>query len=72
MKAIQSVRDKLGTSYEYRRVEVVGPTVGSELLRAGILATIPLRSAAISRFMSPCVSNGNSASPRSSPLFTTC
>ena len=40
MKAIQTVRDKLGTQYEYRRVEVVGPTVGSELLHAGILATV--------------------------------
>lgn len=40
MKAIATVRDKLGTSYEYRRVEVVGPTVGSELLHAGILATV--------------------------------
>lgn len=40
MKAIQSVRDKLGTNYEYRRVEVVGPTVGTELLHAGILATV--------------------------------
>jgi preprotein translocase subunit SecF len=40
MKAVQSVRDKLGSSYEYRRVEVVGPTVGAELLRAGIMATV--------------------------------
>ncbi len=40
MKAVQSVRDKLGVEYEYRRVEVVGPTVGSELLRAGIFATV--------------------------------
>ena len=40
MTAIQSVRDKLGTQYEYRRVEVVGPTVGKELLHAGILATV--------------------------------
>ncbi len=40
MKAIQDVRDKLSTTYEYRRVEVVGPTVGAELLRAGILATV--------------------------------
>jgi len=39
-KAIQQVRDTLGTTYEYRRVEVVGPTVGAELLHAGILATI--------------------------------
>ena len=40
MHAIQSVRDKLGTTYEYRRVEVVGPTVGKELFHAGILATV--------------------------------
>ena len=40
MKAVQTVRDKLGPSYEYRRVEVVGPTVGAELLHAGILATV--------------------------------
>jgi preprotein translocase subunit SecF len=40
MAAVQAVRGKLGTSYEYRRVEVVGPTVGKELLHAGILATV--------------------------------
>jgi preprotein translocase SecF subunit len=40
MKAVQSVRDKLGPSYEYRRVEVVGPTIGEELLNKGIWATI--------------------------------
>ncbi len=40
MQAIQSVRAKLGDSYEYRRVEVVGPTVGKELFRAGVLATL--------------------------------
>ncbi len=50
MKAVQSVRDKLGTAYEYRRVEVVGPTVGSELLHAGILATV-LAIAAISIYV---------------------
>jgi len=38
-RAVQAVREKLGQEYEYRRVEVVGPTVGSELLRAGLLAT---------------------------------
>ena len=38
--AIQSIRAKLGETYEYRRVEVVGPTVGTELLHAGILATL--------------------------------
>jgi len=37
--AVKKVRDKLGTGYEYRRVEVVGPTVGKELFQAGILAT---------------------------------
>ncbi|MDD3370655.1 MAG: protein translocase subunit SecF [Alphaproteobacteria bacterium] len=40
MAAVQAVRDKLGPSYEYRRVEVVGPTVGAELLHAGIMATL--------------------------------
>jgi len=50
MAAVQSVRDKLGTAYDYRRVEVVGPTVGSELLHAGILATI-LAMAAISLYV---------------------
>jgi preprotein translocase SecF subunit len=40
MQAIQTVREKLGEGYEYRRVEVVGPTVGKELLHAGILATV--------------------------------
>lgn len=40
MRAVQAVRDKLGTGYEYRRVEVVGPTVGKELLQKGILATV--------------------------------
>ncbi len=40
MKAVESVRSKLGSEYEYRRVEVVGPTVGKELLHAGIMATI--------------------------------
>lgn len=38
-RAVKAVREKLGTGYEYRRVEVVGPTVGSELLHAGLLAT---------------------------------
>ncbi|NTU76385.1 MAG: protein translocase subunit SecF [Alphaproteobacteria bacterium] len=39
-RAIQSVREKMGPGYEYRRVEVVGPTVGQELLHAGMLATL--------------------------------
>jgi preprotein translocase subunit SecF len=40
MKAIQGMRDALGPGVEYRRVEVVGPSVGSELIRAGVLATV--------------------------------
>jgi preprotein translocase SecF subunit len=38
--AIETVRRSLGTGYEYRRVELVGPTVGQELLTAGIVATV--------------------------------
>jgi preprotein translocase subunit SecF len=38
--AIQTVRQSLGTSFEYRRVELVGPTVGQELLTAGVIATV--------------------------------
>jgi preprotein translocase SecF subunit len=38
-QAIKTVRAKLGEGYEYRRVEVVGPTVGEELFHAGLLAT---------------------------------
>lgn len=39
-KAVQTVKQKLGNSVEYRRTEVVGPKVGSELIRAGTIATI--------------------------------
>jgi preprotein translocase SecF subunit len=38
--AVQKVKDKLGTSFDYRRTEVVGPTVGAELIKAGVEATI--------------------------------
>jgi preprotein translocase subunit SecF len=38
--AIETVRRSLGTGYEYRRVELVGPTVGQELLTAGVIATV--------------------------------
>lgn len=37
---VGAVKEKLGTSYEYRRTEVVGPRVSGELLNDGILATI--------------------------------
>ena len=40
MKVVQLARGALGSDIEYRRVEVVGPTVGSELIRAGVLATV--------------------------------
>ncbi|MDO9413732.1 MAG: protein translocase subunit SecF [Pseudolabrys sp.] len=35
--AVQKVRGALGDSYEYRRVEVVGPRVSSELLSYGVV-----------------------------------
>lgn len=38
--AIEAVRGALGTGYDYRRVELVGPAVGSELLHGGIIATL--------------------------------
>jgi preprotein translocase subunit SecF len=37
---VQKTRDALGSGVEYRRTEVVGPSVGSELIRAGVLATV--------------------------------
>jgi preprotein translocase subunit SecF len=40
MKGVDTVRQSLGQSVEFRRVEVVGPTVGSELIAAGIKATV--------------------------------
>jgi preprotein translocase subunit SecF len=40
MAAVRKAQEALGPNVEYRRVEVVGPTVGSELIRAGILATV--------------------------------
>jgi preprotein translocase SecF subunit len=39
-RAVQLVRQALGPGVDYRRVEVVGPSVGSELIRAGVLATV--------------------------------
>ena len=40
MQAVQKVKEALGSGVEYRRTEVVGPSVGSELIRAGVLATV--------------------------------
>ena len=39
-QAVQQVRQALGPGFDYRRVEVVGPSVGSELIRAGVIATV--------------------------------
>jgi preprotein translocase subunit SecF len=39
-KAVQSVKDKIGSDAEYRRVEFVGPQVGQELIHKGIWAVI--------------------------------
>ncbi len=40
MQAVKAAQAALGPDIQYRRIEVVGPTVGSELIRAGVLATV--------------------------------
>jgi preprotein translocase subunit SecF len=40
MAAVKNAQAALGPAVQYRRIEVVGPTVGSELIRAGVLATV--------------------------------
>jgi preprotein translocase subunit SecF len=37
---VREIKAKLGSGYQYRRTEVVGPKVSSELLNDGIIATI--------------------------------
>ncbi|MEM8914959.1 MAG: protein translocase subunit SecF [Pseudomonadota bacterium] len=44
--AIETIRSTLGDSFDYRRTEFVGPTVGGELITAGITAVL-LATAAI-------------------------
>ena len=39
-QVVQKVRDALGPNVEYRRTEVVGPSVGSELIQKGVWATV--------------------------------
>jgi len=39
-RAVEAVRNALGKDVEYRRVEFVGPKVGSELIRAGVTAVL--------------------------------
>ncbi len=38
MSALDKVKTTLGAGYSYRRVEIVGPKVGDELVRDGVLA----------------------------------
>lgn len=38
--AIEAVRGALSNGWEYRRVELVGPKVGGELLQDGVIATV--------------------------------
>lgn len=40
MKAVNMIKEVLGEGYEYRRTELVGPQVGGELKKAGIIASI--------------------------------
>jgi len=40
MKAVAAAEQALGQGIDYRRVEVVGPSVGAELIRAGVVATV--------------------------------
>ena len=40
MAAIKAIKSELGSAYEYRRVELVGPQVGDELKLDGIIASI--------------------------------
>ena len=40
MAAVNKIKSVLGNSYEYRRVELVGPQVGGELKKAGLVASL--------------------------------
>jgi preprotein translocase subunit SecF len=40
MAGVEKIKGALGNSVDYRRTEVVGPTVGNELIRAGVIATV--------------------------------
>lgn len=40
MQGVDKVKAALGQGVEYRRTEVVGPKVGAELVRAGVIATV--------------------------------
>lgn len=40
MAAVNEIKSVLGSDYEYRRVELVGPQVGGELKKDGIIASV--------------------------------
>lgn len=40
MNAVKQIKTSLGSDYEYRRVELVGPQVGEELKRVGVIASL--------------------------------
>lgn len=40
MTVINEIKQTLGSSYEYRRIELVGPQVGGELKKDGIIASL--------------------------------
>ncbi len=40
MNAVNAIKTILGDQYEYRRVELVGPQVGNELKKAGVIASV--------------------------------
>lgn len=40
MAVVNQIKSTLGSAYEYRRVELVGPQVGDELKKAGIVASL--------------------------------
>jgi preprotein translocase subunit SecF len=39
-RAVEAAKQALGPGVDYRRTEVVGPSIGSELIRAGVIATV--------------------------------
>jgi preprotein translocase subunit SecF len=39
-QAVAAAKNALGPGIDYRRIEVVGPSIGSELIRAGVIATV--------------------------------
>lgn len=40
MAAVKEIKNSLGNGYEYDRVELVGPQVGGELKKAGVIASV--------------------------------